>query len=168
MDSRPSAFRSAETIAAARDVGGSPTPWRRTACRALLDQLDLDLRHVEGRRQQVVGERGVRDLAVPQLDLLHQREAEPLSRATLDLADHALRVDREPDVLRRRELHHPHQAELLVHVDHGPLCAEQETDDVAVRVRRAEDHRMPPHACAFDRLKQFLHRRHALIGGRSS
>ena len=101
----------------------------------LLDELGHDRGHVEGRRDQVVGEGGVADHAVLELQLLHQREAEPDRRAALDLALSALRVDRAADVLRGRDLHDSHQPELLVHLDDGALGHEREVDvDVALAV----------------------------------
>ena len=76
--------------------------------------------------------------AVPQLDLLHHREAEPLRDAALELADDALRIDRLPDVLRRRDLHDLHQTDVHVDVDDGAVRREEERDvPVALRVRRA-------------------------------
>ena len=80
----------------------------------ILDQLGDDRRHVERRRDQVVGEARVRDQAVARPDLLHQREAEALGGATLDLALDRERVDRLADVLRRPDPDEPCEAELDV------------------------------------------------------
>src|SRR6266487_4420269 len=80
----------------------------------ILDELRDDRRHVERRRDQVIREVGVEDAAVPGLDLLHQREAETLGGAALDLALDCLRVDRLADVLRSPDPDDARQAELDV------------------------------------------------------
>jgi hypothetical protein len=99
----------------------------------LLDEDRFDRRHVQDRRDQVVGERRVADVAVLELDLLHQGEPEPLGRAAFDLSVHALRVEGPPHVLRRRDLHHPDQPEILVDVHDRALRGEGEADvDVAL------------------------------------
>ena len=117
VSSRPVAARSAETIAAVETtVGGSPTPLTPYGASGsgILDQLRDDRRHVERRRDQVVGEARVRDQAVAGLDLLHQREPEALRGAALDLALDRLRVDRLADVLRRADPDDARQPELDV------------------------------------------------------
>ena len=55
--------------------------------------------------------------AVARLDLLHQREPEPLRGAALDLALDRLRVDRLADVLRRADPDDAREAELDVDLD---------------------------------------------------
>ena len=87
--SRPVAARSAAATAAVETtVGGSPTPLTPYGASGSGSSTssDVDRRHVEGGRDQVVGEARVRDHAVARLDLLHQREPEPLRGAALDLA----------------------------------------------------------------------------------
>src|ERR687898_1930420 len=83
-------------------------------------------RHVEDRGDQVVGEGGILDLTLLYLDLLEQGEPEPLRYATLDLALQRLRVHGLPNILRRRNLHDPHEPELGVHLDHGSVRCEGE------------------------------------------
>ena len=61
-------------------------------------------------------------------DLLHQRQAEALRRAALDLADHGLRVERTADVLRRADPDDSRQAEILVHLCHDAHGADREGD----------------------------------------
>ena len=129
VSAAPVAARRAETIAGVEEiVGGSPTP--RSPYGALrvgeLQHVELHRRHVEHGRDQVVGERGVADLAVDDLDLLHQREPEALRDAALDLALDRLRVDRLADVLRGRDLDHAHEPELDVDVDHRAVGGERE------------------------------------------
>src|SRR5438093_2410564 len=65
----------------------------------VLEQLYAHGRHVEDRRQQVVRERGVEHLAVVDLNLLEQRDAQPLGAAALDLALERLRVPLPADLL---------------------------------------------------------------------
>src|SRR6266545_5664063 len=110
-------------VAERRDDGGRRDHRRRLtdalhaigrAWLRILDELRDDRRHVERRRDEVVGEVRVEDLPVPGLDLLHQRQPEPLGGATLDLAFDRLRVDRFPDVLRRPDPDDARQAELDV------------------------------------------------------
>lgn len=48
----------------------------------MLDELGDDRRHVERRRQQVIGERRIAHEAVAELHLLHHREPESLRDAT--------------------------------------------------------------------------------------
>ena len=90
-----------------------------------LEDLGAHRRHVEDRRNQVVGEGGVAKAAVGELDLLHQREPEPLGDPALDLPLHRDRVDGPADVLRGGDLDHPHQPELDIDVDHGAVRRER-------------------------------------------
>ena len=92
----------------------------------MLDHVRDHRRHVQDRRQQVVGERRVQHPAALELDLLHHGEAEALRDAALDLTHDGDGVDRLPDVLRGRHLHHLHQAGLAVDVDDGAMDGEQE------------------------------------------
>ena len=93
-----------------------------------LDEGRHHRRHVEHRRQQVVGEAGVADPPVDLDDLLHQRQPQALGDAALDLAGHRQRVDRPPDVLAGGHLHHLHQPEVGVDVDDGAVGDERERD----------------------------------------
>ncbi len=52
------------------------------------------------------------------------RESEALRAATVDLAEHRIRVHRLADVLRAGQLDDLDQAKLGVHVDHGAVCGE--------------------------------------------
>ena len=128
---RPVAARSAETIAGvAATVACSPiplTPYGASGSGTSTNRRDHE-RDVEDRRDQVVGERAIADLAALELELLHQRQAEPYRRPALDLSLRPLRVDHPTGVLRRRDLDDAGEPELLVDVDHGALGDEREGD----------------------------------------
>src|SRR5581483_4350162 len=124
-------------VAERRDDGGGRDDRRRLpdALHAVgrvglrvLDQLADHRRHVERRRDQVVGEARVRDQAVARLDLLHQREAEPLGRPALDLTGDRLRVDRPADVLRRADPDHAREPEVDVDLGDDPHGGDRERD----------------------------------------
>ena len=126
---RRRASRIAATIAGVTEMhGGSPTPLAPSgACGSgSSTRVATTVGHVEERRQQVVGEAGVADPPVDLDDLLHHRQPEALGDAALDLADHRQRVERPPDVLAGGDLHHLHQPELGVDVDHGAVGDEGE------------------------------------------
>src|SRR5437016_7888022 len=125
----------------------------------LLDELGNHRWHIEDGGNQVVGEGGILDLTVYQRHLFHQRQAEALGAATLDLPQHALRVERATDVLRDGQLHHPDQTELGVDLDHCPRRAEGEGNvriALPVRVELAGGTMMKD-AGGFDRPAQRLH-----------
>ena len=63
-------------------------------------RIELDRRHVADRRDQVV----VQVLAAAGDELLHQRHAEPLRDAALDLAFDQGRIDRAADIVGGRDL----------------------------------------------------------------
>ena len=117
-----------------RRLADPAQPVRRVRV-AELEDVELDRRHVEHRRDQVVGEGRVAHEAVDDLDLLHQREAEPLRDAALDLPLDRERVHRLADVLSGRDLDHPHQSQLGVDVDDRAMGGERERH---VRVALAE------------------------------
>ena len=94
----------------------------------VLDQLALDRRHVERGRDQVVGEARVRDQPVARPDLLHQRQAEPLCGAALDLPLDGERVDRLADVLRGADPDDAREAEVDVHLGDDPHRRDGEGD----------------------------------------
>ena len=108
-------------------VGGSPTPRRPYGAFGIgeLEHVQPDRRHVQDGGNQVVGEGRVAHQAVRHLDLLHHRQAEALGDAALDLALDGLRVQCLAHILRGGDLHHLHQAELGVHVDHRPVGGER-------------------------------------------
>ena len=86
-----SASRIAATTAGVEEMhGGSPTPLAPSGRVrvGLFDQRGQHRRHVEERRQQVVGEVAVADHAVDLDDLLHHGEPQALGDAAFDLADH--------------------------------------------------------------------------------
>ena len=115
--SRPVAARSADDDRGGRDDRRRLADSLHAVGRVrlgLLDELDDDGRHVERRRDQVVGEARVRDQAVARLDLLHQREPDALRGAALDLALDRERVDRLADVLRGADPDDAGEAELDV------------------------------------------------------
>ncbi len=96
---RPVASRTALTTAGVDEiVGGSPTPFAPYGASGSPSSSTCMRhgRHVEDRRDQVVGERRVAQAAVRDQDLLHQREAEALRGPALDLALDRLRVQRRP------------------------------------------------------------------------
>ena len=117
-----------------RRLADPAQPVRRVRI-AELEHVELDRRHVEHRRDQVVGERRVAHEPVDDLDLLHQREPEALGDAALDLALDRERVHRLADVLRGRDLDDPHEPELGVDVHDRAVRGEGEGD---VRVALAE------------------------------
>ena len=90
----------------------------------VLEHLDAHRRHVEDRRQQVVGEGRVEDLAVPDLDLLEQRQPQPLRAAALDLALERLGVHGLAHLLDGGQLDHAHEPQLGVDVDHRAVGRE--------------------------------------------
>ena len=71
---------------------------------------------------------GLRTRPSLDLDLLHQRQPEPLGGAAVDLALQRDAVHDPADVLDRGQLDHLDQAELDVHVDDGPVYAQGELD----------------------------------------
>src|SRR2546430_4057451 len=100
----------------------------------ILDELGHHRRHVERRRQQVIGEGRVAHEPVAKLHLLHHREPEALCDAAFDLTDDGDGIDRLPDVLRRRDLNDLHEARVHVDVDDGAMRRE-EKGDVALVLR---------------------------------
>ena len=79
----------------------------------ILDQPDVDLRHVADRRDQIV----VQVLGAAGDELLHQREAEPLRDAAMDLALDEGRVDGAADVVGGDHAQHLRRAEDHVDLD---------------------------------------------------
>ena len=136
VSSRPVASRSAETTAAVETtVGGSPTPLTPYGAPGSGSSISSEStgRHVERRRDQVVGEARVRDQAVAGPDLLHQRQAEALGGAALDLTLDGERVDRLADVLCRPDPDEPRQAELDVDLGNDAHRRDRERDMGALR-----------------------------------
>ena len=131
VSGRPVAARMAERIAAVETTVGRLADALDAVGRVglgHLDELDLDGRHVERRREQVVGEARVQDRAVAGHELLHQREPEALRGAALDLALDRERVDRLADVLRRADPDDARQAELDVDLDDDAHRGDRERD----------------------------------------
>ena len=94
----------------------------------MLDELGHDRRHVERCRQQVIGERRVAHEPLAELDLLHDRESQPLRDATLDLADDGDGVDRLAHILGGRDLDDLHESSVHVDVDDRAVRREEERD----------------------------------------
>src|SRR5262249_31165393 len=92
---------------------------------ARLDHDGLDVGNVARARDQVGGERRGEVHAVLDDDLFHQRVAEPLHRAALDLALDRLRVDGAADVVGGHELQHADHAGLGVDLHLGGVAAER-------------------------------------------
>ena len=84
-----------------------------------LDQDGLDRRHVADGRDQVV----VQILGAAGNVFLHQRHADALRDAALDLAFGKQRVDRLADIVRGGDLDQLHRAELHVDLELGDLRA---------------------------------------------
>ncbi len=84
-----------------------------------LDQDRLDRRHVADGRDQIV----VKVFGAAWNVLFHQRHADALRDAALDLAFGELRVDRLADVMRGGDLDQPDRAELQVDFQFGDLRA---------------------------------------------
>ena len=116
----PVAARIAATTAGVDEiVGGSPTPFAPNGAPGSGSSISdgVDGRHVERGRDQVVGEARVAHPPAFEDQLLHHREADALRDAALDLPGHLERVEHPADILRGREVHDPHQAELGIDVD---------------------------------------------------
>src|SRR5699024_3082970 len=86
--------------------------------------VDVHRRHVQHGRNEVVGERRVADLPARGLDLLHDRQAQPLRGPTLDLAEHGLRIHGLADVLGTVERDDLDEPEIRVDVDDGTVGGE--------------------------------------------
>ena len=101
---------------------GSPTPLAPDGPErlAILDQDALDLGHVADGRDQIV----VQVLGAAGEVFLHQRQAEALGDAALDLALDQGRVDRLADVVGGDHAQHLHRAELDIDLDLGDLRGE--------------------------------------------
>ena len=84
-----------------------------------LDQDGLDRRHVADGRDQIV----VQILGAAGDVFLHQRHADALRDAALDLAFDQQRVDRLADIVRGGDLDQLHRAELQVDLEFGDLRA---------------------------------------------
>ncbi|MNY34728.1 hypothetical protein D3C86_1690930 [compost metagenome] len=80
----------------------------------VLEEDRLDGRHVHHGRQDVVGETGVEDLALPPDHFLHEGHAEALGDAPLDLAGDQLGVEGLADVVNRDDALHLDLARLDV------------------------------------------------------
>ena len=94
----------------------------RTAPIGPLEQHHIDGRRVARRRDQVVGQLGVRHPPVAHDDLLEERVADPLERAALDLPAREHRIDHAADLGHRG---HPHGLHLV------RVGIELDLDDVA-------------------------------------
>ena len=93
---------------------------RGTERLAILDQEALDLRHVAHGRNEIV----VQVLGAAGQILLHQREAQPLRHAALDLALDERRIDRPADIVRGHDAQDLHRAQLDIDFDFGQLRGE--------------------------------------------
>ena len=98
------------------DALGAPRPERLR----VLDQVHRDRRHVADGRDQVV----VQVVGAAVDVLLHQRHADALGDAAVDLAFDLGRVDRPADVVRGVDVQQRHRAELEVDLDLGDLRRE--------------------------------------------
>jgi len=125
----PEADETPKTMSSGRTgTRSSARPVAARIAMRVLDEIAEHRRHVEHRREQVIGERRVPHGAVLQLDLLHHREPETLRDPPFKLPDHRERVDRLADVLRRRDLDDLHQTRVHVDVDDRAVRGEQERD----------------------------------------
>ena len=87
---------------------------------AILDQDALDLRHVADGRDQIV----VQVLGAAGQIFLHQRQAQALGDAALDLAFDQGRIDGPADIVGGDDAQHLHRAELDIDLDLGDLRGE--------------------------------------------
>ena len=87
-------------------------------------QLDLDGGDLAEFQDRVLLPAKTCDAAFAELHLLLQRPAGRLNRATLDLVDHAVRVDDEPDVDGEKQPLHAYFMIDLHLGDHRAVCAE--------------------------------------------
>ena len=90
------------------------------------DRHDRHQRHVERRRQQIVGEAGVAYFAIDENHLFHDGEADALRDTALDLPERLQRVQQAPHLLRGGDFDHAHQPELDVDVDNRTVRGERE------------------------------------------
>ena len=130
VSASPVASRIAATTAAVDEmVGGSPTPLAPNGAPGSGSSMmaaTVSVGQVERGRDEVVGERRVADPPVVDHDLLHQRQADALGDAALELAEQLERVQDPADVLGGGEVDQADEAELGVDVDHGPVGGEGE------------------------------------------
>ena len=101
---------------------GSPTPFAPHGPSGSGSSIrcTVDLRHVADGRDQVV----VQVVGAAVDVLLHQRHADPLGDAAVDLAFDQRRIDRPADVVRRVDVEQLHRAELEIDLDLGDLRRE--------------------------------------------
>src|SRR5437667_82573 len=135
-----------------------------------LDEHGDDGWHVEDGRDEVVGKRRVADPAIFELDLLHQCQTKPLRGAALDLARDALRVDGTSNILRRRNLHDAHEAEVFVDFHDGTLRGKHQRDVWIALPGPIErgGFAMTVDAGLLDRfVKEFVNRPHAARAGKN-
>ena len=119
----PVAWWMALRIAGAVGISAcSPTPLapKGPAGRGILDQDAVDRRHVADGGDQVV----VQVLAAAGEEFLHQREADALGDAALDLALDEGRVDGAADIVRGDDLQDPRRAEIAIDLELGEMRAE--------------------------------------------
>ena len=122
VTSTPVAWRMALRIAGAVGISTcSPSPLAPNGPSGIgnLDQDRLDRRHVADGRDQIV----VQILGAAGDVFLHQRHADALRDAALDLALDQQRVDRLADIMRGGDLDQLHRAELEVDLELGDLRA---------------------------------------------
>src|SRR5207244_479685 len=101
---------------------------KRPAGVGILQHDALDLRHVANRRQDVIGEPGIENLAVLLHDFFHQRHSDALRYPALNLADDLIRVDGFADVVTRDVALDLDFAGLGVHKQLARVAAEEVSD----------------------------------------
>ena len=139
------------------------------------EHLDPHRWRVHNGGDQVIGERRVTDTAVAHLDLLHQRQPQPLGRTTLDLPGQLLRMDHLAHVLDRIQRDHLHQTQLHVHVHHRTVHAHPELGVGGALTQNRVQHlggpvmvlaRVLDHHTTLGRLTQQIGQRHQDTPGR--
>ena len=88
---------------------------------------DRDRRHLHGGRAEIVGERpGMKVAALIVDELLHQRGAEPVDEAAVDLAFHDTRIELGADIVHRGIFVDAYRACLAIDLDRGKIDHEAE------------------------------------------
>ena len=93
----------------------------------LFDHPNLDIGGIEEGGKQIVGEGRVADDALFDDEFFHDGQPDALKYPPFDLSDDCLRVEGLSDVLSSVHLHHSHQPQLDVHIDHRPVSRDGES-----------------------------------------
>ena len=102
----------------------------------VLEKRDADRWNVVGGGDQVVGELVVRHRSLPPLAFLHERPADPLDHAALDLSLGKRRIEHLADLLHRHEVDDARGARPQIHLDFGDVGSPRECAVGVTAVRR--------------------------------